>query len=167
MSTPPFSYVSRFHCVCCAEEVSNLVNRPVVCLFGTRMSGTSTKGGRSRRKAGAKLFFFSELMRVACDIHFPMCVMLAILIPAASGDDVNLHHTSALLQTLSALLICVILTNAIYAMLLQCFIPSFLHSFSFTQQHFMPPGTLHALPLFRQSRPPVPLYHCGAQVVMR
>lgn len=98
-------------------------------------------------------------MRVACDLHFPMCVMLAILVPAASGDDIKLHHTSALPQTLSALLICVILTDAIYAI--------HLHFFSFTQQHFMPPGTLHALPLFRHFRPPVPLYHCGAQVVMR
>jgi hypothetical protein len=30
MPTPSFSYVSRFDRVCCAEAVSNLVNRPVV-----------------------------------------------------------------------------------------------------------------------------------------
>jgi hypothetical protein len=43
MPTPALSYVSRFHCMCCEEEVSNLVNCPVVCLLGTRMSGTSTE----------------------------------------------------------------------------------------------------------------------------
>ncbi len=41
--TPAISYVFRFHYMCCPEEVSNLVNHQVVCLFGTRMSGTSTQ----------------------------------------------------------------------------------------------------------------------------
>ena len=50
-----------------------------------------------------------------------MCVLLAILIPSASGDDINFHHTSALPQTLISLLICVILTNAIYAIHLYSF----------------------------------------------
>jgi hypothetical protein len=36
-----FSYVSRFHCMCCVEEVSNLVNRPVV--FCHPNDGTSTQ----------------------------------------------------------------------------------------------------------------------------
>jgi hypothetical protein len=67
----------------------------------------------------------------ACDLHLPMCVMLAILVPAASGDDINLHHTSALPHTLSALLICVILTDAIYAI--------HLHSFSFHAAAFHAP----------------------------
>jgi hypothetical protein len=29
--------------MCCAEKVSQLLNRPVMSLFGTRMSGTSTE----------------------------------------------------------------------------------------------------------------------------
>jgi hypothetical protein len=43
MPTPALSYVLRLHCMSCAEKVSKLINRPVVSLFGTRMSGTSTE----------------------------------------------------------------------------------------------------------------------------
>jgi hypothetical protein len=43
MSTPDFSYVLRFHCMCCVEKVTQLINRPVMSLFGTRVSGTSTE----------------------------------------------------------------------------------------------------------------------------
>ena len=41
--TPVPSHLLCFHFVCCAEKVSDLINRPVVSLLGTRMSGTSTK----------------------------------------------------------------------------------------------------------------------------
>ncbi len=43
MMTPAFSYVLRFHRMCCAEKVSQLINRPVMSLFGIRMSGASTE----------------------------------------------------------------------------------------------------------------------------
>jgi hypothetical protein len=43
MLTPAFNHLSRFHRVCCAEKVSKLINSPVVSLFGTRVSSTSTK----------------------------------------------------------------------------------------------------------------------------
>ena len=43
MLTPAFSHLLRFHFVRCAEKVSQLINRPVVSLFGTRMSCTSTE----------------------------------------------------------------------------------------------------------------------------
>ncbi len=43
MLTPVFSHLLRLDFLCCVEKVSELVNRPVVCLFGTRMSGTSTE----------------------------------------------------------------------------------------------------------------------------
>jgi hypothetical protein len=43
MPTPVVSYVLYFHCMCCAEKVGRLINRPVVSLFGTRVSGTGTK----------------------------------------------------------------------------------------------------------------------------
>jgi hypothetical protein len=43
MPTPAFSHLLRFHIVCCAEKFSELVNRPVVGLFGTRVSGKSTE----------------------------------------------------------------------------------------------------------------------------
>ena len=41
--TLPFNYVSGFDRMCCVEDVNNLVNRPVECLFDTRMNGTSTQ----------------------------------------------------------------------------------------------------------------------------
>jgi hypothetical protein len=43
MPTPAFSYVLRLEFICCAEKVSQLLNRPVMSLFGNRMSGTSTE----------------------------------------------------------------------------------------------------------------------------
>ena len=43
MSTPTFSNVLRRGVMCGAEKVSQLLNRPVMSLFGTRMSGTSTE----------------------------------------------------------------------------------------------------------------------------
>ena len=43
MPTPAFSHLLRFHFVCCAEKFSELVNRLVVGLFGTRVSGTITE----------------------------------------------------------------------------------------------------------------------------
>ena len=41
--TPAPSHLLRFHLMCCAKEVSNLISRPVVSLLGTRVGGTSTK----------------------------------------------------------------------------------------------------------------------------
>jgi hypothetical protein len=43
MSTPAFSNVLRLGFMCGTEKVSQLLNRPVMSLFGTRMSGTSTE----------------------------------------------------------------------------------------------------------------------------
>jgi hypothetical protein len=43
MSTPAFSNVFRLGVMCCVEKVSQLINRPVMSLFDTRMSGTSTE----------------------------------------------------------------------------------------------------------------------------
>ena len=39
--TPDPSHLLRFHFVCCAKEVSDLISRPVVSLLGTRVGGTS------------------------------------------------------------------------------------------------------------------------------
>ena len=41
--TPSSSNLLRFHFVCCAEKVSELINRPVVRLLGTRVTGTSVE----------------------------------------------------------------------------------------------------------------------------
>jgi len=35
-----FNHLLRFHPMCCAEKVGDLINRPVVRLFGTRVGGT-------------------------------------------------------------------------------------------------------------------------------
>jgi hypothetical protein len=43
MSTPTFSNVLRLGFMCGTEKVSQLFNRPVMSLFDTRMSGTSTE----------------------------------------------------------------------------------------------------------------------------
>ncbi len=43
MPTSAFSHLLCFHFVCCAEKFSELVNRPVVGLFGTLVSGTGTE----------------------------------------------------------------------------------------------------------------------------
>jgi hypothetical protein len=44
MSTPTFSHVLfRLDFMCCPEKVTQLINRPVMSLFVTRMSGTSTE----------------------------------------------------------------------------------------------------------------------------
>jgi hypothetical protein len=43
MSTPVFSYVFRLGFMCCTEKVNQLLNHPVMSLFDTRMSGTSTE----------------------------------------------------------------------------------------------------------------------------
>jgi hypothetical protein len=40
MLTPAFNHLHCLDFVFCTEKVSELVNRPVVCLFGTRMSST-------------------------------------------------------------------------------------------------------------------------------
>ena len=37
--TPVPNHLLRFYFVGCAKEVSNLINRPVVSLFGSRVSG--------------------------------------------------------------------------------------------------------------------------------
>jgi hypothetical protein len=39
--TPAPSHLLRFYFVGCAKEASNLINHPVVSLFGTRVGGTS------------------------------------------------------------------------------------------------------------------------------
>jgi hypothetical protein len=41
--TPASSHLLRFHFVFCAEKVSDLINRPVVSLLGTRVGGTSAE----------------------------------------------------------------------------------------------------------------------------
>ncbi len=38
--TPAPNHLLRFYFVGCTKEVSNLINRPVVSLFGSRVSGT-------------------------------------------------------------------------------------------------------------------------------
>jgi hypothetical protein len=43
MLTPVLRHLLRFHFVCCAEKVTELINRLVVNLFGTRVGGTSTE----------------------------------------------------------------------------------------------------------------------------
>jgi hypothetical protein len=43
MPTPAFSHLLRFHFVCRAEKVSELINRPVVSFFGSRVCGTCTE----------------------------------------------------------------------------------------------------------------------------
>ncbi len=43
MSTPAFSYVLCLDFICSTEKVRQLLNRPVVSLFDTRMNGTSTE----------------------------------------------------------------------------------------------------------------------------
>ncbi len=43
MSTPGFSYVLCLDIIRCVEKVRQLLNRPVMSLFGNRMSGTSTE----------------------------------------------------------------------------------------------------------------------------
>jgi hypothetical protein len=41
--TPAPSHLLRIHFVCCAKEVSDFINRPVVRLLGTRVGGTSAE----------------------------------------------------------------------------------------------------------------------------
>ena len=41
--TPAPSHLLRFQFVCGAKEVSDLINRPVVSLLGTRVGGTSAE----------------------------------------------------------------------------------------------------------------------------
>ncbi len=41
--TPASSQLLRFHFECCAEKVSDLINRPFVSLLGIRVGGTSTE----------------------------------------------------------------------------------------------------------------------------
>ncbi len=43
MSTPAVSNVLRLGVMCGTEKVRQLINHPVMSLFGTRMSGTSTE----------------------------------------------------------------------------------------------------------------------------
>jgi hypothetical protein len=42
MLTPAFNNLLRFDSVRGAKKVSKLINRPVVCLSGTRVSGART-----------------------------------------------------------------------------------------------------------------------------
>jgi hypothetical protein len=41
--TPSHDHLFRFRFVCCPKEVSDLINLPVVRLFVTRVTGTSTE----------------------------------------------------------------------------------------------------------------------------
>jgi len=41
--TSVFNHLLCFNFTCCAKKVSKLINRPVVSLLGTRVSGTSTE----------------------------------------------------------------------------------------------------------------------------
>jgi hypothetical protein len=40
------SHLLRFHFVCCAKEVSKLIDSPVVRLLGTRVGSTSAEGSK-------------------------------------------------------------------------------------------------------------------------
>jgi hypothetical protein len=40
MLTSAFNHLLCFNLMRCAKKVSNLINHPVVCLFGTRVGGT-------------------------------------------------------------------------------------------------------------------------------
>jgi len=42
--TPTPSHLPRFYFMNCGKEVSNLVNRPIVSLLGTRVGSTRAKG---------------------------------------------------------------------------------------------------------------------------
>jgi hypothetical protein len=41
--TTGFNHLLRFHPMCSVEEVTDLINRPVVRLFGTRVNSTRAK----------------------------------------------------------------------------------------------------------------------------
>ena len=43
MLSTAFNHLLRFHLMCCAKEVSDLINRPVVRLFGTQVGSTRAK----------------------------------------------------------------------------------------------------------------------------
>jgi hypothetical protein len=43
MMTPTFNDLLCFYFMCCTEKVSSLIDRPVVCLFDTRVAGTCVK----------------------------------------------------------------------------------------------------------------------------
>ena len=43
MMTPTFHDLLCFYLIRCVEKVINLINHPVVCLFGTRVGGTRVK----------------------------------------------------------------------------------------------------------------------------
>jgi hypothetical protein len=43
MLTLTFNDLLCFYFMCRAEKVSNLINHPVVCLFGNRVGGTRVK----------------------------------------------------------------------------------------------------------------------------
>jgi hypothetical protein len=43
MLTLTFNDMLCFYFMICVEKVSNLINHPVVCLFGTRVGGTRVK----------------------------------------------------------------------------------------------------------------------------
>jgi hypothetical protein len=43
MLTSAFNHLMCFDLMCCSKKVSNLINHPVVCLFGTRVGGTRVK----------------------------------------------------------------------------------------------------------------------------
>jgi hypothetical protein len=43
MMTPTLNDLLCFYYMCGAEKVSDLINHPVVCLFGTRVGGTCVK----------------------------------------------------------------------------------------------------------------------------
>jgi hypothetical protein len=43
MLTPTFNHLLCFNFIRCAKKVRKLINRPVVSLFGTRVSSTGTE----------------------------------------------------------------------------------------------------------------------------
>ncbi len=43
MLSPVFNHLLCFHFECCPKKVSEVINHPVVCLFDTRVGGTSTE----------------------------------------------------------------------------------------------------------------------------
>ncbi len=61
MPTPTFSYLLRFHCMCCAEKVSQLFNRPVECRCDERLK---TKAEESTRLAYTGLLVELEHLKI-------------------------------------------------------------------------------------------------------
>jgi hypothetical protein len=74
MSTPAFSNVLRLGFMCGTEKVIQLLNRPVMSLFGTRMSGTITEmvSHRIQLKLPSTTFFSKKQFRMCSKDAVPI-----------------------------------------------------------------------------------------------